>query len=100
MSCRADFAMPTMHSIHRGILTYERGFEVIDVSGWMQLEELAGEAWVIIFGDPDRPAWQQRYTAVRASRVIEVDVEEVIPLDESTDSVPRQREGLHRAPAA
>lgn len=86
-----------MHSIHRGTLYYERGFEIVDASGWMQLEEQSGCTFVVIFGDPGVPVWRQRHTAVPMHRVVDADIEEVI---RSSGSVPQPREALRRGLAA
>lgn len=72
--------MPTLNSQHFATLAYERGFDIVELSGWMRIENIAGDAWIFIYGDPETPAWEQRYTALLARRVLEIDVEVVRPL--------------------
>lgn len=52
-----------------GLVSYERGFEIVEIEGWLELE---GD-WLLIYGDPDLPARQQRHTMLPARRVVEID---------------------------
>lgn len=56
-------------STRYGVITYERGFELVEIEGWV--EEQPDR--LLIFGDRDRPARQQRHTMVPLRRVVEVD---------------------------
>lgn len=53
-----------------GAVQYERGFEIVEIEGWIE----ESGPWLLIFGDPDRPARQQRHTAVPIRRVVEMDL--------------------------
>lgn len=55
---------------YRGIVTYERGFEIVEIEGWVREES----GWVVVYGNPDAAPHEQRRTAVLKSRVIEVDL--------------------------
>lgn len=54
-----------------GTVTYERGFELVEINGWVREE---GTAWVVVYGDPDSAPEAQRRTAVLKSRVVDVDL--------------------------
>lgn len=54
-----------------GTVTYERGFEIVEINGWIREE---GTDWVVVYGDPDAPAEAQRRTALLKRRVVEVDL--------------------------
>lgn len=52
-----------------GTIYYERGFEIIEVEGWVE----EGPTFLYVCGDPRRPARRQRHTAVPIARVVEID---------------------------
>lgn len=56
-------------STRYGVVHYERGFEQVEVEGWVTEEGL----WLLICGDQGRPARQQRHTAIPIARVLEID---------------------------
>lgn len=52
-----------------GTVHYERALEVVELEGWVEEEGM----WILICGDRDRPARQQRHTAIPVQRILEID---------------------------
>lgn len=60
----------TIATTQYGTVTYERGIEVVDVVGYVEITD----QWVMVYGDPDQSVDGQRRTVLRAQRVIEMDL--------------------------
>lgn len=56
-------------STRYGMVTYERGFEIVQIEGWVEEEG----PWLLVCGDRDQPARRQRHTALLATRVVDID---------------------------
>lgn len=52
-----------------GTVTYERGFEIVEIEGWVE----EGPVFIYVFGDRERPGRRQRHTAVPIARIVEID---------------------------
>lgn len=61
--------MTTLLSTRYGTVFYERGFEIVEIEGWVEEEG----PWVLVCGDRERPARQQGHTAVPVARVVDIE---------------------------
>lgn len=56
-------------STRYGTVHYERGFEQVEVEGWVDEDG----PWLLVFGDRERPGRHQRHTAIPMRRILEID---------------------------